>query len=252
MMRLLADMHVHTVLSPCASREMLPPAIVREALRKGLGMIAVCDHNSAGNTRAVMEAAGGAGLAVIAGMEITTAEEAHVLGLFPDAEAAERAAAEVRAGLPLWRPLSSNGPAAALRSPEQQLVDAAGEMIGIEEMMLSAASRFTLSETVALIHGHGGLAIAAHVDRRNFSVPSQLGFLPPDVPFDALEISAAGAARGRAKEFAVHRLPLVSSSDSHFLDDIGMSRTALAVEWPSLAEIALALAGASGRGCGIA
>ncbi len=265
MMRLLADMHVHTVLSPCASREMSPPAIVREALRKGLAMIAVCDHNSAGNVRAVMEAAAraaacvaagtagsGAGLTVIAGMEITTAEEAHVLGLFPDAEAAERAAAEVRAGLPLWRPLSSNGTTAAPRGPEQELVAAGGELIGIEEKMLSAASRFTLSETVALIHGHGGLAIAAHMDRRSFSVPSQLGFLPPDVPFDGLEISAAGAARGRAKEFAGHGLPLVSSSDSHFLDDIGISRTALAVEAPSFAEIALALAGANGRGCGIA
>jgi PHP family Zn ribbon phosphoesterase len=260
MMRLLADMHVHTVLSPCASREMSPPAIVREALQKGLAMIAVCDHNSAGNVGAVMEAAaraaaretGGAGLTVIAGMEITTAEEAHVLGLFPDARAADRASAEVRAELPLWRPLSSNGPSAALRSPEQELVDAAGELIGIEEKMLSAASRFTLSETVALIHRHGGLAIAAHMDRRSFSVPSQLGFLPPDVPLDGLEISAAGAARGRAKEFAVHGLPLVSSSDSHFLDDIGISRTALAVEGPSFDEIALALAGVNGRGCGIA
>jgi hypothetical protein len=90
------------------------------------------------------------------------------------------------------------------------------------------------------------------MDRKSFSVPSQLGFLPPDVPFDALEISAAGAARGRAKEFAAHGLPLVSSSDSHFLDDIGISRTALAVEAPSFAEIALALVGANGRGCGIA
>ncbi len=266
MMRLLADMHVHTVLSPCASREMSPPAIVAESLRKGLAMIAVCDHNSAGNARAVAEAAAAAAataaargaadpalrLMVIAGMEITTAEEAHVLGLFPDVEAAERAGAEVRAGLPLWRPLSSNGPSAALRSPEQELVDAAGNLIGIEVKMLSAASRFSLSETVDLIHGNGGLAIAAHMDRRSFSVVSQLGFLPPDVPFDALEISAAGAARGRAGEFVARGLPLVSSSDSHFLDDIGVSRTALAVHAPSFAELALALAGAGGRGCAIA
>jgi len=34
MNRLAADMHVHTVLSPCASREMTPPAIVREAVRR--------------------------------------------------------------------------------------------------------------------------------------------------------------------------------------------------------------------------
>jgi PHP family Zn ribbon phosphoesterase len=257
MMRLLADMHVHTVLSPCAARDMTPPAIVREAMRKGLGMIAVCDHNSAANVEAVMAAAsqaaaGAHALVVIAGMEITTAEEAHVLGLFPDAQAARRAAAEVREGLPLWRPLSSNGSPAGMRSPEQEIVDGAGVVIGIEEKMLSSASRFSLSETVDLIHRHGGLALAAHMDRRSFSVPSQLGFLPPDVPFDGLEISAAGVARGRAAGFAVHGLPLVTSSDSHFLDDIGISATALEVERPDFGELALALAGTGGRGCAIA
>jgi hypothetical protein len=258
MMRILADLHVHTVLSPCASREMVPRAIVREAARRGLAMIAVCDHNSAGNVRAVMEAAvqaasaGEAAPAVIAGMEITTAEEAHVLGLFPNPHAAAAAAEEVLAGLPPWRPLSPRGSPVGARSPEQDLVDASGAVVGVEQRMLSAASRFPLSETVDLIHRHGGLAVAAHMDRRSFSVVSQLGFLPPGVAFDGLEISAAGVARGRAAGFAGHGLPLVSSSDSHFLDDIGVSAAALQVEGTGFDELALALAGRHGRGCGIA
>ena len=61
-------------------------------------MIAVCDHNSARNVAAVQEAAGDH-LVVLAGMEITTAEECHVVGLFPDAAAAEAAGAEVGASL---------------------------------------------------------------------------------------------------------------------------------------------------------
>ena len=32
-----ADMHIHTVLSPCASRQMRPRAIAREAMEKGTG-----------------------------------------------------------------------------------------------------------------------------------------------------------------------------------------------------------------------
>ncbi|MCX5684822.1 MAG: PHP domain-containing protein, partial [Planctomycetota bacterium] len=99
MKRFLADLHIHTVLSPCASEEMTPPAIVRAAVAKGLGMIAICDHNSAGNVRATQEAAGGR-LSVLAGMEVTTAEEVHVLGLFPDAASAASAADEVLATLP--------------------------------------------------------------------------------------------------------------------------------------------------------
>lgn len=258
MVRLAADMHIHTVLSPCASREMTPPAIVREAARKGIALIAVCDHNSAGNVRAVEAAAAALpnGPAVIAGIEITTGEEAHVLGFFPCASAACAAAAEVGAGLPAWRPLAartSASPAAGgLREPEQELVDAEGNRTGIETRMLAAASGFALSATVELIHRHGGLAVAAHVDRRSFSVPGQLGFIPPDVPFDGLEISAAGASRGRTADFVSQGLPLLSSSDSHFLEEIGNGLTVLDVEAPVFSELCKALRGVEGRGCAIA
>jgi len=94
--------------------------------------------------------------------------------------------------------------------------------------------------------------VAAHVDRPSFSVPSQLGFIPANVPFDALEISAAGAARGRAAAFECLGLPLVSSSDAHFLEDIGTGGTLLDVEAPGFAELVRALGRREGRGCVIA
>jgi PHP family Zn ribbon phosphoesterase len=255
MKRLAADMHIHTVLSPCASREMTPPAIAREASVKGIAVIAVCDHNTAGNVRAVMGAAAliPDGPVVIAGIEITTAEEVHVLGWFPGPADACAVADEVAAGLPPWRPLALRTVAASVsREPEQQLMDAAGNVTGVETRMLAAASRFTLSETVDLIHRHGGLAVAAHVDRRSFSVPGQLGFIPDDVPFDALEISAGGASRGRAADFLGHGLPLLSSSDCHFLGDMGSGFTLLEVSEPAFDEIAKALGNRDGRRCAIA
>jgi predicted metal-dependent phosphoesterase TrpH len=220
MQRLAADMHIHTALSPCASPEMTPAAIVREAARKGLAVIAVCDHNTAGSVRAVLDAAVGIpnGPVVIAGIEITTVEEVHVLGWFGAAEDAIAAAGELE----------------------------------VDPALASAACQMSLSQTVDLIHRHAGLAVAAHVDRRSFSVPGQLGFIPPDVPFDALEISAGGAARGRATAFAGHGLPLVSSSDCHFLADMGTGFTTLWVENASFEEIAKALAMVDGRGCAIA
>ena len=220
MMRLAADMHIHTALSPCASPEMTPGAIVREAARRGLAVIAVCDHNCAGNVRAVAEAAAGIpnGPVVIAGIEITTVEEVHVLGWF-------------------------GGPGQAIAAAGELEVDAA---------LLSAACQLTLTETVDLIHRHGGLAVAAHVDRRSFSVPGQLGFIPPDVPFDGLEISSAGAARGKAAGFESLGLPLVSSSDCHYLDDMGSGFTMLEVEAPSFDEIGKALGMVEGRGYAIA
>ena len=254
MMRIAADMHIHTVLSPCAAREMIPSAIAAEATNKGLAMIAVCDHNSAGNVEAVAAAAAliPGGPRVIPGIEITTREEVHILGFFPDAAAARATAQEVGEGLPRWRPLASRSSVAGAREPEQELVDRDGVLLRREWRMLAAASGFSLTETVDLIHRHGGLAVAAHMDRRSFSVEGQLGFLPPDAAFDGLEVSSHGVSRGRAPEYAVHGLPLLSSSDGHFLQDIGSGFTLLDVESPEFEELRKALRGVDGRRCAVA
>ncbi len=239
----MADLHLHTALSPCASPDMTPPRIVREALSQGLALIAVCDHNSCGNAAAVARAGGGR-LAVIPGMEITTAEEVHVLGLFPGLEAAGEAMARVQAGLPAWAPPRG--------CTQQRLLDEEGRILGYESHLLAGSSGLSLSETVSLIRALGGLAVASHVDRRSFSVIGQLGFLPPEVRFDALEISAAGAARGRAAEFLPAGLPLLCSSDGHSPEEVGAGCTALELEEPAFAELALALQGTGGRRCAIA
>jgi hypothetical protein len=244
----MADLHVHTALSPCASREMTPPRIVRESLDRGLDLIAVCDHNSAGNAGAVQRAAAGRP-EVIAGIEITTREEVHVLGLFPSAEAALLAGEQVLAGLPATGPTAGARPWA---TGEQLLLDEEGNIRGLEPRMLAAASNLSLAQAVGLIRAHGGLAVAAHLDRRVFSVLGQLGFIPEDVRFDALEISAAGVARGRVPSFQGYGLPLVASSDGHFPEDIGASRTVLEAEAPSFIELTLALRADGGRRCGIA
>lgn len=243
MRRFMADLHLHTALSPCASPDMTPPRIVREALSQGLAMIAVCDHNTCDNAEAVARAGGGQ-LAVIAGMEITTAEEVHVLGLFPGLEAARKAMQRVQAGLPAWAPPRG--------CTQQRLLDEEGRILGYESHLLAGSSGLALSEAVAMIRALGGLAVASHVDRKSFSVIGQLGFLPPEVRFDALEISAAGAARGRAADFQAAGLPLLSSSDGHCPEEVGAGCTLLEAEEPSFAELALALRGHGGRRCGIA
>ena len=74
-MRAYYDLHVHSCLSPCADDDMTPNNIVNMAILKGLDIIALCDHNSAGNVLAVEKVANSAGLAFIPGVEVATAEE---------------------------------------------------------------------------------------------------------------------------------------------------------------------------------
>jgi len=235
----LADLHIHTALSPCAVDEMTPPAIVRAALAQGLAMIAVCDHNSAGNVAAVQQAAGPA-LAAIAGIEITTAEEVHVVGLFPDAASAEGAAAEVLATLPVRR-----GRSAGLGM--QLLMDAQGNVRGSEKRMLASASALALGDAVGLVHRFGGLAIAAHVDRPSFSVLSQLGVFPAEAGFDGAEISAFSRGSPRAAEFEAWGLPLVASTDSHSPGEIGCAWSVLSARAATFEELGRAMRGEGGR-----
>jgi len=77
-----ADLHLHTCLSPCAEPYMTPLAIIKAAFEKGLDIIAITDHNTAENIIAVKEAATGRDLTVLAGMEITSSEEVHIIALF--------------------------------------------------------------------------------------------------------------------------------------------------------------------------
>ena len=72
------DLHLHSCLSPCGSDDMTPNNLVHMAALLGYDIIALTDHNTARNTPA----------AVQVGMELTTAEEAHVVCLFPTPEQA--------------------------------------------------------------------------------------------------------------------------------------------------------------------
>lgn len=235
-----ADLHIHTALSPCGADEMTPPGIVQAALAASVGMIAICDHNAAGNVSAVQRAAGGA-LGVLAGMEITTAEEAHLLALFPDAPAALAAANEVAATLPDATEADYG------RFGPQDLLDETGQVIGREPKLLAVATGFPLAQAVQLVHRHGGLAIAAHVNRPSFSVISQLGMIPLGAELDALEVFTPAGGTARIADYTQYGLPVIASSDSHYLSCVGSVRSELELAAPSFAELALALRGEEGR-----
>jgi len=238
------DLHIHTALSPCASEEMTPPAIVAAAIEAGLDMIAVSDHNTAGNVRSVRQAAEDAGdvLTVLPGIEITSVEEVHVLGLFPDPDAAEQVAGLFRALLP-----EADAQYYAFFG-EQPLLAADGSLLGIETAGLATATPLDLTEAVDLIHSAGGLAVAAHIDRKVFSVFSQLGFLPETPRFDGVEVSIhCKPGSALLDDPSLRGLPVTGSSDAHFLEDIGKASTVLRLAEPTFSELALAFAGADER-----
>ena len=235
-----ADLHLHTCLSPCADETMVPLAIVREAKKKGLDVVGICDHNSTRNVTAVRRAGQREGLSVIGGVEITTAEEVHILALFDQQSDLDKMQLLIDQNLG-----GENNPELF---GEQYVCDENGFIVDREMKLLIGATKLSIENVVAGIRDFGGLAIASHVDRERFSLISQLGFVPEGLHMDALEISPLHSIRQAADELPqIRDYPLVSFSDAHRLDEIGTSFTTFTGALPSAAELAGALASEDGR-----
>lgn len=236
----IAELHVHTVLSPCAEVEMIPPLIVQEALDLGINLIAITDHNATANVRAVQKAAAGSGLTVLAGMELQTREEVHLLCLFDTVGQAEDWQSTVNVYLPA---MLNN----AEFFGEQFVVDENGDFVRDETQLLITSADLTLHQAVEGVRALGGMVIPAHVNRAAFSLIANLGLVPTDVPFDALEISRHLSLDEAPKKFPqLKGYPLIQSGDVHRLDEF-LGKNVFKVEAPTVAELKRALAGEGGR-----
>lgn len=233
-----ADLHIHTCLSPCAELRMTPAAIVKTALEERLDIIAITDHNSAENVTSVIKAAENSDLTVLAGMEVTSSEEAHILALFDSANSAIKLQETVYETL-------LPGDNDEKRFGEQIVVNEQNEVLNFNKRLLIAATSLTAESIVNIIHSLGGLAIASHIDRETFGLISQLGFIPDNLALDALEISPRTDRKEAEASFREYRsFTWVSSSDAHCLDQIGRRRTRFLMGNPAITDMISAI----GRG----
>ena len=163
MQTVLADLHVHTLLSPCAEVEMTPHHIVMRAAEYGIGAVAITDHNASANVPAALEAAQRYGVKVFPGMEVESSEEAHIVVLFDTLEQ-----------LQSWQLLVDEHMNGMLNDVErfgaQYVVDAEDEFVREEQRLLHAPLSLTAAQVVQQVAALGGLTIAAHIDRPSYSI----------------------------------------------------------------------------------
>ncbi|MBW2544823.1 MAG: PHP domain-containing protein [Deltaproteobacteria bacterium] len=234
------DLHIHTCLSPCADLDMYPSALVERSVAGGLDVIGICDHNASENVRYVIEASRGKSVHVFPGMEITSREEVHVIALFENIDNLLQIQKVV------YNSLSGTNREEIFGC--QAIVNELDEVEGFNDRLLIGSTDLSLQEVVEEIHALDGIAIAAHIDRESFSVLGQLGFIPPDIRFDALEISRRTGlkeARKRYPDLCNHTF--IESSDAHFISDIGKVSTKIFMKEPSLSELKMALGKREGR-----
>ena len=198
------DLHIHSCLSPCAQEEMTPCNVCAMAKLKGLDLIAVTDHNAAGNLRAFSEAAAAQNLLFLPGIEVCTAEEAHILTYFPDVDSAEAMGAWCRERL-----LGQKNKPAFFGN--QLLMGSSDAPVGEEDALLIGALAADLGQVCKKAKSLGGVPVPAHV-YRSFGLMTVLGFFPPDAEFRAAECKPG--------ETLPEGILALHSSDAHTLGDI--------------------------------
>lgn len=234
------DLHIHTCLSPCGDLKMTPQRIINQVLKNNIDIIAICDHNSAENVPALINAAKDKNVVVLPGMEICSREEIHVLALFENLETVFEMQAKIYEKLH-----GKNNPDVF---GLQVVGNEFDEVLGFNDKLLIGAVDLSIEEIVNRVHKLGGLAIASHIDRESYSVISQLGFIPKSLELDALEISPSITCEDARKRFPEYQnYTFIQNSDAHFLEDIGKAKTEFLIEEPTFDEMKKAFKDNDGR-----
>jgi 3',5'-nucleoside bisphosphate phosphatase len=236
-----ADLHIHTVLSPCADLTMSPSQIIACALRRNLDLIAITDHNSTLHCKLTRKLGRKAGIEVLYGAEINTREELHCLVFFEDDDILDSFQTYIEEHITRVH----NNPQLL---GYQVLVDENELITGEVDYSLHAALDIGIDQLAEKVHSLGGLVMPSHIDRPRNSLTSQLGMVPAGLRCEAYELSKSTSR----KDFQIHHpevsgLIFVRNSDAHFPDQIGEKITMYVMEEPCLGEIQKALAGMEGR-----
>ena len=193
---------------------MTPANIAGMAAIKGLQIIALTDHNTVKNCPAFFKACRKHGIIPVPGMELTVAEDIHLLCLFRTLEAAMQFGSRVDE----HKIQIENRPDVF---GHQRIMDEEDNLLGEEKYLLLNATTLSLDEGTDLCREMGGVCYPAHIDRTSNGAVAILGTFPDWEGYTAYEISNSGKREEEEEKFPVLKsLPCVKSSDAHYLWDI--------------------------------
>ena len=238
-----ADLHIHTLLSPCAGLEMTPRNIVAKARESGLDIIGITDHNSTKHALLVKKIAAEAGIFTLTGVEITTREEVHCLAFFE--LPGELLRFQEFIDEHIVRIPNKNG-----KLGYQPVIDIEENILELVPYYLPAALNAGIGFIQQKVKQLNGLFIPAHIDRPANGILSQLGFIPPGLEYDALGISVHASKKHVIKQYVIqYKTTLICNSDAHYLKQIGEIYTTFKIEEKSFSEIRKAMNRKDNRYC---
>ena len=213
MNRYYYDLHVHSCLSPCADNDNTPNNIAGMATLCGLDIVALTDHNSCKNCPAFFKAADRYGIIPVAGMELTSSEDIHVICLFENLDDAMRFDEEIQN----HRTLIPN------RTDifgDQLITDGDDNITGEEEYYLTNATDISVEDAPSFVSKFSGICYPAHIDRPSNGIIAILGTFPDSPGFKAFEINRRENACEYINKYSLENKHLIVSSDAHCLTDM--------------------------------
>jgi 3',5'-nucleoside bisphosphate phosphatase len=207
-MKYYYDLHIHSVLSPCADTLMTPNNIFNMANLKGLNMIAVTDHNSLKQLAVCHELSKSYDMLFIPGVEISVKEGYHVLCYFMN----------IKEALKFDRELECYIEQAHYDSEvygEQEIVNIHDEVIATYPFHLSNPTQLSLDDLKEVLNGYKHLLIYAHVDRPSYSGISNINI----DPLDGIELTHHASSEF-IKNHHLAKHHIVYNSDAHQITDI--------------------------------
>ena len=213
MRRYYYDLHIHSCLSPCGDDDNTPNNIAGMAKLCELDIVALTDHNTAKNCPAFFEAAQRYGIVPVAGMELTTSEDIHIVCLFEHLSDALNFDKFIESK----RVLIKNRPEIF---GEQLILDGEDNIVGKEEFLLSNATSISIDDVYETVHSFGGICYPAHIDRDSNGIIAVLGAIPPDCEFSVFEIHNKEKVEELCERFSINTDNIIISSDAHYLTDI--------------------------------
>ncbi|SES65433.1 PHP domain-containing protein [Anaerobranca gottschalkii] len=240
MLNLKGQLHIHSVLSPCASLEMGPQLIVQKAKELGLDFIGITDHNSTKNLKAFQDVCRANNMYFLPGIEVETKEEVHVLCYFNELEKAEELGLIVyQSLLPIPNDYELFG--------YQVIVNEKEDILGYEERLLLQRCSLSITELAKIVEKLQGVCIPAHIDRDKNGLLKTLGFIPEEPLFSILEVSKNCDITVFKDKYSLTNKNLFKGCDAHNLEDLVFEPINLVVKGFSLEELLLALQNREGR-----
>lgn len=210
-MKAYYDLHIHSVLSACASEIQTPNNILNMCMLKGLNIVSITDHNTLKQMETIDKIVPSYDFLFLYGVEVTVKEGFHVLAYFENLQQAlvfDKIIEEANPKIPFQNQYG-----------RQVLCDEFDEEIKEIDYQLNVPLSINLETMITEVHALDGVVILAHIDRTSGILEYCSDF--SNYKIDGIEVREKDKITSLLIQYPyLNNYQILYSSDAHSLENI--------------------------------